>query len=153
MILEYIFIALIFFIAILVFSKSSKSSSFDKYTAIFTTIVLAFVIFNFPSTKDYKHFDLWREETSQANLLTIEKIQSYHLKDTVHILENEGGMNLFLGETTRSVMCRVLLNVLFCVCFRRLFPFYVFFHLSLSISLLSAPIIILKIFHGCAQLC
>lgn len=97
------FIALIFFIAILVFSKSSKSSSFDKYTAIFTTIVLAFVIFNFPSTKDYKHFDLWREETSQANLLTIEKIQSYHLKDTVHILENEGGMNIFLGKNYKWV--------------------------------------------------
>lgn len=97
------FVALIFIISIIVFSKSSNKGAFDQYSALFITVVLTFIYFNFPSSKDYHHFDLWRAETSQANLKTIEKIQSYNLQDTIHILENEGGMNIFLGDNFKWV--------------------------------------------------
>lgn len=89
--------ALIFIISILFFSKSIGSNAFDKYTAIFIVLVLGFIMIKIPSTKDYKHFDLWRKETSQANLLTVEYLRGQHYNDTIHIMENEGGINIFLG--------------------------------------------------------
>lgn len=51
-----------------------------------------------PSTKGYDYFDLWRKENSQANLKTVEKLRAYNFSAPVRIIENEGGINLFLSN-------------------------------------------------------
>lgn len=92
------YIPLIFIIGILFFSKPLGSKSFDKFTLLFSGIIITVVILLMPSTKDYDHFDLWRKENSQANLKSIEKIKSYNFTGPINLLENEGGMNIFLGK-------------------------------------------------------
>ncbi|HUH74572.1 MAG TPA: hypothetical protein VLZ75_09200 [Chitinophagales bacterium] len=89
---------LIFIIGILFFSKPIDSKPFDQYTLIFSGVILGLVLLLLPSTKEYDHFDLWRKENSQANLKTIEKIKSYNFTGPIRLLENEGGMNIFLGK-------------------------------------------------------
>lgn len=92
------YIPLIFIIGILFFSKPLGSKSFDKFTLLFSGIIITVVLLLMPSTKDYDHFDLWRKENSQANLKSIEKIKSYNFTGPINLLENEGGMNIFLGK-------------------------------------------------------
>ncbi|MCO5249641.1 MAG: hypothetical protein M9887_11920 [Chitinophagales bacterium] len=92
------YILLIFLIALLVFPSSKEKPMFRKSSFLFSLILLAVVFVRFPSTNDYSYFDLYRKEKSMANLRTVEKIQSYHFQDSVRVLENEGGMNLFLGD-------------------------------------------------------
>jgi hypothetical protein len=92
------YIPLIFIIGILFFSKPLESKTFDQYTLLFSGVIIAMVLLLMPSTKDYDHFDLWRKENSQANLKTIEKIKSYNFTGPINLLENEGGMNMFLGK-------------------------------------------------------
>lgn len=92
------YIPLIYIVGILFFSKSLACKTYDQYTFIFSGVIIGLVLLLMPSTKDYHHFDLWRKETSQANLKTIEKIKSYNFTEPIHLLENEGGMNIFLGN-------------------------------------------------------
>lgn len=92
------YIVVIFLVCLIVFSKPVPGKPYDLLTFIFIGVVSVLVIMFIPSTKDYKHFDLWRKEASQANLKTVEKLRSYNFKDTIHLLENEGGMNIFLDK-------------------------------------------------------
>lgn len=92
------YIVIIFLVCLIVFSKPALSKPYDVLTFVFIGII-SFIVWMFmPSTKDYKHFDLWRKETSLANLKTVEKLRAYNFKDTIHLLENEGGMNIFLDK-------------------------------------------------------
>lgn len=96
MIFHYIFV--LFILSIIVFSKPMGSLSYDRYTFVFSITIVLLILWLMPSTKDYHHFDLWRKEKSQANLKTVKKLRAYHFTDSVRILENEGGMNLFLDD-------------------------------------------------------
>ncbi len=97
MIFHYIFI--LFIISITVFSiPTENKEAVDKKSLGMALIVVAAVVFFMPNTSQYDYFDLWREEKSQANLLTVEKLRSYHYTDSVRIVENEGGINLFLDK-------------------------------------------------------
>lgn len=96
MVFHLIFV--LFILSIIVFSKPVGSLSYDKYTFVFSITIILLTLWLMPSTKDYHHFDLWRKEKSQANLKTVEKLRAYHFTDSIRILENEGGMNLFLDD-------------------------------------------------------
>jgi hypothetical protein len=89
---------LIFLISILFFSIPTANKNYDRFTLLYSVLLIGLIFILMPSTKDYHHFDLWRKETSQANLKSIEKINSYNFKGPIHLLENEGGMNIFLGK-------------------------------------------------------
>jgi hypothetical protein len=89
---------LVFLISILFFSIPTANKNYDRFTLLYSVLLIGLIFILMPSTKDYHHFDLWRKETSQANLKSIEKINSYNFKGPIHLLENEGGMNIFLGK-------------------------------------------------------
>ncbi len=101
MIFHYILV--VFIVSIFIFSKPKDARPFNAFTILFSVIIVIAIFMDIPSTKAYKHFDLWRKETSQANLKTIEKIKAYNFHDTIHLLENEGGMNIFLGNNFQWV--------------------------------------------------
>lgn len=81
----------IFFFSRLTFSEEK---SFVAWIIAGLLALLCFI--KMPSLAAYDYFDLWRKENSLANLKTVEKIRSYNFGTPVRILENEGGINLFL---------------------------------------------------------
>lgn len=96
MIFHYFFI--LFFASVIIFFKPKGSPVYDKYSFIFSILVLFIVYWLMPSTQAYDHFDLWRKEKSQANLKTVEALRAYEFTDSIRIVENEGGINLFLND-------------------------------------------------------
>ena len=96
MIFHYFF--LIVFISLIVFPSAKSKPKVSKIPLIASLILLITILFNIPSTNGFDYFDLYRKEKSLTNLETVEKIQSYNFRDTIRVLENEGGMNLFLGD-------------------------------------------------------
>ncbi|MCO5230787.1 MAG: hypothetical protein M9958_06490 [Chitinophagales bacterium] len=90
------FFLLSFIISILVFSKPKDVAAIDKKSVILSFIIVCIIWVLMPSTKSYHHFDMWRKETSQANLNTVKKLRAYNFTTPIRLLENEGGMNLFL---------------------------------------------------------
>ena len=89
---------LIYIICNVVFPITKINNPYNIYSFVFSGIVFITVWLNMPSTKDYTYFDLWRKEPSLANLKTVEKLRSLHYTQPIHLLENEGGMNIFLGK-------------------------------------------------------
>ncbi|MCO5232374.1 MAG: hypothetical protein LC105_09845 [Chitinophagales bacterium] len=97
--LHYILFHYFFFIllvSIFFFSKSTENKSVNRWTIVIATVILGVVLWQMPSTKDYHHFDMWRKERSQANLNTVKKLRAYNFTTPIRLLENEGGMNIFL---------------------------------------------------------
>lgn len=96
MVLHYTLV--IFIVSLLFFSKPSDAQPVNRHSWGLSVLFLLFVWIFMPSTKDYHFFDLWRKESSQANLKAVEKLKAYNFQVPVRLLENEGGMNIFLGE-------------------------------------------------------
>ncbi len=83
---------------LLFFSQPDERPDKMWHNQLLSIVILIVSWILMPSPKDYDYFDLWRKEHSLANLKTVEKLRSYNFKPPVRLLENEGGMNLFLTD-------------------------------------------------------
>lgn len=92
---------ILFFLMILFFDENSAKNN-AKNKIPLTIILIGGLMFLSPGAKDFRYFNLWNDDFigSQPNLHTIRYLQTqYHTsKNEINILENEGGINSYLGK-------------------------------------------------------
>jgi hypothetical protein len=80
------------------FSQPVERPAKDWHNILLSLSILIAGWILMPSLSKYDYFDLWRKENSQANLKTVEKLRAYNFRLPIRLLENEGGMHLFLTD-------------------------------------------------------